>query len=446
MGGASSRGAIALLVMLLLVAVVMTPVQIRPAAYNMRDPPLLPAHLHAKGANQHDIDHHMSNILGDDDANDNADAAGATDPPTSNGQTDYILNIYVVFHKTLDPALFEGLRLPNALPDAGKSAAGGARSGSMLDVVLGGNGDVTFFATNKAEPKEFNATHPLFLHRTVNEWDTDGYALMTESQYGAAFNEFGAMASIYYSDYTYRKWEHQTEFRTLDFLDGARHHRRITLKNGLHDAFVGILQFDMRLNDRVLRMIRRRIARTRKPAEDVPDIGQQRWARNALFSGHSGIRVQEQSRAVRLSRMHQVNAKREREELDRETKRRSSKCCVFYSVTYPMRYLIKPDDDFTAKLLKLYNMHFFTTFTYADLKPFAILDAFVIPFAAYNRMLPFLENVMRNGVRAGALTSKEARATVLKQLEQALALFLGLMGADGGYDYVMMPLRHEVSH
>jgi hypothetical protein len=49
---------------------------------------------------------------------------------------------------------------------------------------------------------------------------------------------------------------------------------------------------------------------------------------------------------------------------------------------------------------------------------------------------------MRNGVRDGALGNKEARTKALKQLEQALALYLGFMGKEG-FEYVMMPLRHE---
>jgi hypothetical protein len=465
-----SRGAIALLTVLLLVAAVMMPVQIRPAAYNQREP-LAAAPRHQRGGNgggggAGHFD--RSSVLDDDD-----DAPGATDDPAAeaspfgpnatSSREDYLLNLYVVFHRRLDTTLFDNLRLPDAVPEAagGGGAAGGGAAvpaversggggsrlarGSLMDVVLGGNKDVTFFATNPDVDKEVNASDPLVRFRMVNEWETTGFQHVTGAQYGSSLNEFGAMASIFYSVYTYKNTAPQLEMTTFDFADSSGRRRRIVLRNGMDDAFIGILQYDMRLTDRVIGLIRRKIRTTRRPAQYVapeppPDPMMRGRTGRIASSGHA--------RALRLSPMHRGAVADAAAAAVRggaaaaAAAAPGSKCCVFYAVQMPMSYVLRRNDPATRKLITLYNMHFFKQYTYDDLARIAVIDAFVMPFSEFNKLVPFLENIMRNGVRAGAMVNATARAAALRELEQALALFIGFLGREG-FEYVATPLRHE---
>jgi hypothetical protein len=420
-----SRSAIAVLTCLLLLAVVMMPVQIRPAAYNQRDPAAVQARRPGDGA---DAAGRGGGVL--DDGDDATGVAG-TRPGADRGDMDeddptYLLNLYVVFHRTLDASLFSDLRVAAARPDG----ASGLNVGSLSDVVLGGNNGVTFVACNKDIPKSYNASLPLFKHRVVNEWETKGFTQYTGAQYGSVFNEFGAMASIFHSGWTYRSLVPALDMQIFNVRDERDRTLRAVLRNGLDDAFVAVLQFDMRLTDRVVAALRRRIRATRLPSQFVPPPDPV----NVMARGRDA-RV---SRAVKLSRMH-AGAVAEAP----APRGAVPKCCVFYAVNQPMAYVLKRNDRTTKKLLALYNSHFLTTYSYDDLAPMAIIDAFVIPFFEFNRLVPFLELLMRAAVAAGAQYNSTARAAALRELEQALALYLGLMGRDAAFRYVMVPLRHE---
>lgn len=479
----SSKSVIVILTILLFLAAVMMPVQIRPAAYNQRDPSLTSStnqhHLkyHQQHNNNNNADLPHSNFFLEDDDYSEVDHMKSKDPET------FLLSIYVVFHRMLDESLFSELALPDAVPDTEETsqlAPGKIKTGSILDVVLGGNKGVTFFATNKDIPKELNQSNPLFKNRVVEEWDTEGFQKHTGQQFGSAFNEFGAMTSIYYSGYTYRDWTPQTTYKSVELFASKARKKKVVLRKGAEDAFIGVLQYDMRLNDKVIRMLKQKIHKTRMSvySKDMNSFSaggtgglgvnnkglgaHSRWMRRggaaaAVAAGDKNTdpeyHVQKHSRAVKYSKMHQQQQQQSPVDEAAATAdittssssssvQKNSKCCVFYSIAYPMQSLIQRDDPFTKKLLDLYNLHFYKQYTYDDLTKFAILDAFVIPFSEFNKFVPFAENLMRNGVKDGALTSKEARAKALKQLEQALALFLGFMGKEG-YQYVMMPLRHE---
>lgn len=431
----SSRAAIAILSVLLIVALVTMPISIRPAAYNQHEAQS-PATARRPGSA--DDQGLLGTADDDDDRSSASDAVGSNNGGKFKLNT-FVLSLYVVFHKSLDDSLFEDLKIPNALPEAPRvnmHNSGEAKdAGSILDVVLTGNGDVTFFETNKAqERKDYNDSNPLFHNRLVKEWETHGWRKTEE--YGNVLNEYGAMASIYYSHYTYSSWKNPTDTKSINVRDSLGNPKLFRLQRGLDDCFIGILHADMRLTTRVIQMLRRRIERTRDWSDYVAGarLQEQQQQREREQLGGS-IRIAAQERAVRLSRLHQTKKRRGANE---------PKCCVFYAIQYPMQYLLKRDAPSTQKLMRLYNAHFQTKYTYDDLARFAILDAFIIPFTEYNKLVPFLENLMRNYVSTGVLKqSKESRKEALHELEQAQALFLGLMGRDGGYQYVMVPLRHE---
>lgn len=461
----SNKSAITVLVLLLVIATITMPVQIRPAAYNQRESSENGGTVsnNKKSSQNSDSLNPLTGFLedvGPEEKTAEEDSAPGSGNTNKNNRLsnhpveNHILSIYVVFHRTLDQTLFSDLQLPDAIPDQGSAPSfDKIKSGSILDVVLGGNKGVTFFATNPDIPKDVNHTNPLFMHRIVEEWDTPGWKSVTKDTFGSAFNEFGAMSSIYHSDYTYKNWSPQDGDQVVPLFSTARAQRNIHLVRGADDAFIGILQYDMRLNDKVMRKLRNKIRKTRISFNSLRnrDLKEKMVNRG---STSARARWNQQARAIKMSKLHNSQVLDQQQQptsngggglFDIEVRPEAppnSKCCIFYSIAYPMRELIDPEDPFTQKLLTLYNMHFFTKYTYSDLSRFAILDAFVIPFSEFNRLVPYLENVMRNGVRDGALTSKEARSKSLRQLEQALAFFLGMLGKKG-YQYVMVGLRHE---
>lgn len=340
------------------------------------------------------------------------------------------LTIYIVFHKVLLKQNYEkidwseialpGLKGPSS-SDRRESGALTLTTSSVVTALSAPEGanrtTIIFVATNKNVKKKYDGD--LVKGRLLKEWELPGY----DSRIGHSMNEFGAMNSIFSSQLT----QHAGNIANVQ---GRGSTTKLVAADADGDGvqeWIGVFQYDMKIDSKLIRSIRRRIVQR---------------------SYHS----QQPSPAGSKLQQHQLH------------------CCVFFGLSYPTPYLLH--NDLGRKLLTEYNEFFATSFVMQDLPPLSILDAFVVPSIVFNHMAPFLESVMLRVQRSPlsypqtlveSTTSSATGANrtqpvgvggdstdqtlqtppqkhALAVMEAALALALGL---ETSFVQIQLPIRHS---
>jgi hypothetical protein len=400
------RTAALMVTFLLSLTMILMPPQIRPAAYNQLPPSIARIVAERRGAASRD-----GQLLDDSERDTTAEIPTELDAS--------LLAVFVVFHRALHDQLYRGLRIPHADVDVTR-----ARGENATTLLL--NHGITFVATNPAVKKTVNATNPLYDNRVVAEWETAGYDSCT----GARLNEYGAMGSIFASDWTLSK-------KSTGDITAASAKRAAFL---LDVSFVGVFQYDMRIDVQLLDLLRRRIRRNRRQRGAQAGVLQLQHAGGMRHVDHS----------LRMSPRHRLEQRAKDPHGFVESA--DTRCCLFYSVSHPTPYLL--GNALGRQLLREYNSFFSVAHTMSSLHRVSVLDAFVMPYADFNAMMPFLLAVMRNLTRSadGACAmAGEAQGTYeavvrggpppppLDVMERALALSLAVLDID----FVPMPLKHE---
>jgi hypothetical protein len=444
---------------------ILTPPQIRPAGYNQL-PPSLQQIVEAQQQHQQQLrPGRNSHALLDDGVQVGELEALAT----AEGNVSSLM-LFVVFHRLLHDDLYSDLSVPHAQLDVTKS------SGENASTLLLNRG-VTFVATNPSIPKTINGNNPLYRNRIVNEWETPGY----DACFGSMFNEFGAMNSIYCSDWTLAGAHacHPGEGPRSD--EGA--------SDVLDTSFVGVLQYDMRIDTTTLSLIRRRILNFRKRRLDkrwggrAMRLKRQQAALGGADNNNNGaaagalevrphgpqaasansaggiIRAANEDLGIRLSPKHRILAKQKSIDAAMAAQAGLTRCCIFYAVTHPTKFLLA--GPVGKSLLAEYNRFYGTAKTLNDASPIGVLDGFVLPYSDFNSLMEFLRVVIRRlAVTAPEVGTSPAGAppTVgntscvarplteapsvapLDVLEKATALWLALVD---DVEFVAMPVKHQ---
>lgn len=358
-------------------------------------------------------------------------AVASSDPsaplPPSAPRRKIDLTIYIIFHKVLHDKNYASIQWSGiALPiQADNSANPTTLTTASVVAALSSSGGanrttIVFVSTNKKLKKRYSPD--LVRGRLINEWELPGY----DTRIGALMNEYGAMNSIFSSQLT----QHAGNIANVA---GRGTNPRLIAADADGDGvqeWIGVFQYDMRIDQKLLQLIRRRIRS--KTAAAITTLS---------TTNNRG----EPRRASTHLRLH---------------------CCIFYGVSYPTRYLLH--NALGRKLVEEYNSFFGTTRTLADMPTVAILDAFVVPTIVFNHFAPFLESVMLRVIRSpsyfppkperasrvppetsaapsGASTAANNndlgnRAHALDVMEAALAVALGF---ETLFVQVQLPLRHK---
>ncbi|CUI14706.1 membrane-associated protein, putative [Bodo saltans] len=281
------------------------------------------------------------------------------------------LTLYIVFHKTLFRENYEGVRWADIAFPAPLDSSSNPTTLDTASVVSaltspGGANRTTilFVATNKKVKKRFPAD--LVRGRMINEWELPGH----DTRIGSVMNEYGAMNSIFSSQLT----QHAGNIANVA---GRGSNPRLIAADADGDGvqeWIGVFQYDMRIDQKLLQLIRRRIrSRTQAAVTSLATtnsrgelVARAPSSKAALVSGTNGGHF----------RLH---------------------CCIFYGVSYPTRYLLH--NPLGKLLVEEYNSFFGGSFTLDDMPPVAILDAFVVPTIVFNHFAPFLESVMLRVIR-----------------------------------------------
>lgn len=322
------------------------------------------------------------------------------------------LTIFVVFHSTLLPRLFDGLVWPQIAPigPRGHAKAVGSDGKSLPISTAEGvqilanreclnRTSVIFIATNEKHEKRYPPA--LVENRLLKEWEMPGY---DEQHINHTMNEYGAMDAIFKSKITQNAGRFNANHSFADIVtadaDG----------DGVQE-WIGFFQYDMRMDSRLLTNIRGRI-----------------------------IQKTSAKSAIQMRNRHHTH--------------RQLLCCVFFGVTFPTNSLLM--NPLGHQLLREYNTFFAASRRLSELPAQSIIDAFVVPTVLFNHIMPFLDKVMHRAQLniAAYPTNKVAAAgggdssgsaiappLALEVAEAALALALGFQSLD--FIVVQMPLRHE---
>lgn len=346
------------------------------------------------------------------------------------------LTIYIVFHKTLHRENYAGIRwndiaFPLTSETADKTTT--LNTASIVSALASPGGanrtTILFVATNKRLRKTY--PQELVRGRLINEWELPGH----DTRIGSVMNEYGAMNSIFSSQLT----QHAGNIANVA---GRGSNPRLIAADADGDGvqeWIGLFQYDMRIDQKLLQLIRRRIRSRTQAAITSLAVTNSRGelvARPATSTSHGGH-----------FRLH---------------------CCIFYGVSYPTRYLLH--NALGRALVDEYNNFYGSSFTLDDMPPVAILDAFVVPTIVFNHFAPFLESVMlrviRNPAHFPAKPGRQALTSVsspqsagggsstgnisasqkaiiehgLDVMEAAQAVALGL---ETLFVQVQLPLRHK---
>lgn len=363
------------------------------------------------------------------------------------------LSIFIVFHTTLVDQFYRALRIPDAASHKDDVSAAGDQEGTAAHEnasTIAENRGITFLATNPQVAKRYNTSHSLYRNRVVNEWDMVGY----DRHILTTLNEFGAMLSVFRSNWTGAIGRSSIKDPGSSSSESVASSTWDTPPRDLEGGvaaptLVGFLQYDMRIGNSLLEAMHSRL-----------QVEHEAWRRRMADSPATW---------VKFSAKHRAEGK--------------LRCCVFYAISYPTAYLLA--NPVGRSLLKEYNRFYRTSLTLGDLHHVGVLDAFVIPTAMFNRVMPFLSFIMHGlssaaavrggpnasslpathkaraslggwkpweipGQRDGTVTAAapdgvaggedDPDATPTGVMEKALALALA---AERGFRFVQIPVRHE---
>lgn len=327
------------------------------------------------------------------------------------------LTLYVVFHKTLLSERYSGMDWK----DIAYPASNGQGQPTSLDTASivsalatpGGMNRTTiiFVATNKNIRKRYNPD--LVRGRLINEWELPGY----DTRIGTAMNEYGAMNSIFSSQLT----QHAGNIANVA---GRGLNPRLVAADADGDGvqeWIGIFQYDMHIDKKLIQMIRRRIrSRTAAAVTTLKTLNSRGGEAIAAGRGHEAWRRKHHDR------LH---------------------CCIFYGVSYPTKYLLH--NALGRKLLEDYNTFFVANYVLSDMPPVGILDAFVVPSIVFNHFAPFLESVMLRVIRSpGYYPPKPGRTTSpassLQRGQPSPVSTVPTVGVDGGATKLSVRIEHAL--
>ena len=360
--------------------------------------------------------------------------------------------------------------------------------------------------------------HTTFLSgRVLREWEMPGYfakgtsaaasllnssarethhqqvtAMESSNQIHHHLEEFGAMTTLYHSGLTLMHSSLPTDSTVAAGVNGSKAPRRLAADadgDGVQE-WMGVFHNDMRLDVRLIQLIRRRIRQgtarflglNASSVSDAPRSNPNNGGRKAkiMFGGRVVQRAPPESTDQAFLG-----------ELSHRSLPKGHHCCVFYSGAYPAVFLFKNAlgyvllEHFNSFFTRMavdpdrptVNTHQNITFERLCAKPYtdangvrhnndAILEAFVIPNALFNgRVYPFLEHAIdlltrkrfpfpspemsvedyhmlmsgSNGDMADIDPNSMQLATVTDVLERALALALGHAPK---WLKIRLPVRH----
>jgi hypothetical protein len=283
------------------------------------------------------------------------------------------LTLYIVFHKTLHGANYQGVRWGDisfpAPVDGGSGSPTTLDTASVVSALTSPGGlnrtTIIFVATNRKVKKRYPAE--LVRGRLIKEWELPGH----DTRIGSLMNEYGAMNSIFSSQLT----QHAGNIANVA---GRGSNPRLIAADADGDGvqeWIGVLQYDMRIDQKLLQLIRRRIRSRTQAAVTSLTTTNSRGELVARAPSNKAALVG--GATVGHFRLH---------------------CCIFYGISYPTRYLLH--NALGKKLVDEYNGFFGSSFTLDDMPPVAILDAFVVPTIVFNHFAPFLESVMLRVLRS----------------------------------------------
>jgi hypothetical protein len=340
--------------------------------------------------------HQRQQVLEDDD---NGAHEGAASPDGTAIRLRKIdLTLFIVFHRQLLPKMYEGLKWDEL--ETARTPNGVAQTTKEIAVFLAVSEDknrttVVFVAANERIEKSYD--YPFLGGRLMKEWEMPGY----DSRIGHTMNEFGAMNSIFRSNLT----QHAGQIANVAGRDSTKDLVAADADGDGVQEWIGVFQYDMKLDSGLIRGIRRRIVKRSAVPEQYQDAYYGRKHRQKGAPLH---------------------------------------CCIFYGISYPTQYALF--NGLGRRLLHEYNAFFRTAFTLQSLPSVAIMDAFVVPSIVFNHFAPFLQDVMyrlvgnRTAYPAPRPSEGHDAASSEEVMEAALALALGL---ETRFVQVHLPLRHR---